>query len=448
METLITQPREPSGSPEAAASSPGWVMLGYYNHNWASDSTTVVCDGMTCAAAKTSKGRSIQVSFNLVAPPGISTFYFNWVGGAPDGNDRYKLASNVITAHNNCIIFQVNVVLMCGDYRRGSHDETDYFLYEACAAGQPPSLSLLPACFFSRMYHRQNVTSPGLLHIQNVSPDHARSMRKDCTGLLRCGDDGLMVVELELPYGDDNPRNTAELCMLWRGEWELRVVPIIFPNAGKPRKLMEGWSTDVVVPVADRFLCWVDYLRGFLLGDMAEDTPELRYIPLPFEPPVDSFDFDRRPNMKRSRSLGAAGAASVKFVTVESRCCCGGPGRTTCVRGRFAFTVTTWTLNLTTKNEPMAAWVKDGMLDCEELWPLPGYKSLPRVPVEYPIVSVDDPDVVCFTVCSDYRSYLDSEVRKVWFMEVDMRSKALRSVVPCTGKDRPEGYNVPLKLQH
>jgi hypothetical protein len=45
------------------------------------------------------------------------------------------------------------------------------------------------------------------------------------TGLLRCGDDELVVAQLELQcqYDDDQPRDTAELCVLRVGQhWELK----------------------------------------------------------------------------------------------------------------------------------------------------------------------------------------------------------------------------------
>ena len=79
----------------------------------------------------------------------------------------------------------------------------------------------------------------------------------------------------------------------------------------------------------------------------------------------------------------------MRFVSVESRCCCGAAGDSTCDRGRFLFTVTAWTLSLAAA---AATWVKDGMLDCEELWAMPGYGGLPRL--SHPVVSCDDLDVV------------------------------------------------------
>ena len=89
---------------------------------------------------------------------------------------------------------------------------------------------------------------------------------------------------------------------------------------------------------------------------------------LPVLPPdeVDYFD-----------SSTAAGAGDVKFVNIEARCCGGDHGRSTCERGRFLFTMTTWILSLS-MDEPLE-WVKDGLVDCDELWTLQAYKGLPQV---------------------------------------------------------------------
>jgi hypothetical protein len=214
---------------------------------------------------------------------------------------------------------------------------------------------------------------------------------------------------------------------------------------GKVHLLRDWWQTVAVIPVGDRYLCWLNYLTGFLLCNMAADQaspPKLRYVRLPADLVGDDDEEaneeytrnnDDPPSMKRSRNMCAAGAGAVRLASVDSRCCCGGPGSSTCKRSRFAFTVTTWTLKLrTTMAEEPMTWVQDGVLDCDELWVLPEYGSLPRVPLEYPVVSSDDPDVVCFRVRNDYSCYLDDKDRKVWLLEVDTRRKRLRSVLPTT----------------
>ena len=91
-------------------------------------------------------------------------------------------------------------------------------------------------------------------------------------------------------------------------------------------------------PRRDRFLCWVNYLLGFILCDMAVDDASLKLRPpvrdMPVLPPdeVDYFE-----------SSSAAGAGDVRFVNIEARCCGGDHGRSTCEHVRFLFTVTTWT---------------------------------------------------------------------------------------------------------
>lgn len=68
------------------------------------------------------------------------------------------------------------------------------------------------------------------------------------------------------------------------------------------------------------------------------------------------------------------------------------------------------------------------MLDCEDLWALPSYDGLPHVTVEFPIVSLENPDVIWFMVRE--HNYANLADRRVWMVEVDTRSKALLSVVP------------------
>ena len=111
---------------------------------------------------------------------------------------------------------------------------------------------------------------------------------------------------------------------------------------------------DKVVPVGDRFLCWVDYSQGYVfLCDMAEERPSrLRYVPLPVVPPpwTDHYEDGRRPEIEYSRDI-CGGVGALKYVSIDLRCCC-------CARSSNAFLVTTWTLALRTDDGPMA-WVED-----------------------------------------------------------------------------------------
>nr|CAB3489286.1 unnamed protein product [Digitaria exilis] len=126
--------------------------------------------------------------------------------------------------------------------------------------------------------------------------------------------------------------------------------------------------------------------------------------------------------------MGAAGSNAVRFVSIDPHCCCGGPGRSTCNHSRYAFTINTWTMNIS-MDEPLT-WVKDGEMDCRELWRHPGYEGLPRANGRCPVVSLDDPDVICFLV-DNYR-ITRCEEKKVWMIQLNVKTKALLSVVQCS----------------
>ncbi|KAM0856334.1 hypothetical protein ACQ4PT_049163 [Festuca glaucescens] len=68
-------------------------------------------------------------------------------------------------------------------------------------------------------------------------------------------------------------------------------------------------------------------------------------------------------------------------------------------------------------------------MDAAELWALPGYYRLLRVPVDYPVVSMDEPGVLCILLCEDHHDRRrDDGDGTVWMIEVDMVRKLLRSV--------------------
>ncbi|RCU61676.1 LOW QUALITY PROTEIN: hypothetical protein SETIT_J024400v2 [Setaria italica] len=320
-----------------------------------------------------------------------------WEGG--DGELAKPL--RVVATHDDYVLLEMRAPHNRWHGQDRDSIKFDYLLYEAAdnstGAGVPQllSLSLLPGCYFSMLYERGE------------------------------GSNGA-------------PGNEGALCPPPRPighEWELnQAVPIIHGKA------MRRWQTNAAVPIGDRFLCFVDYLHGFLLCDMAAAGPlELRYVPL-LVAPIDGPSSTAAPICITPGTW--APSAPARFVGVEPQCCCCGHGQTTCARSRFFFTVTTWTMTLSSMDKPMT-WVKDGVLHCEELWALPAYEGLPHVTVESPMVTFDDPDVVCFVVCEhDYVKFSD---RKVWIVEVDTTSKEQRSVVPYTTGGQPENL-VPLNL--
>nr|CAB3489293.1 unnamed protein product [Digitaria exilis] len=65
------------------------------------------------------------------------------------------------------------------------------------------------------------------------------------------------------------------------------------------------------------------------------------------------------------------------------------------------------------------AWVMDGMVDATELWASDAYEGLPRVPLLCPLVSMEDPHIICFSLCG---------AKTQWLLLVDIRRKSLLSV--------------------
>ncbi|KAL6658436.1 hypothetical protein ACP70R_004022 [Stipagrostis hirtigluma subsp. patula] len=199
---------KPFGSLAAAATKDSrWVML---DEAVRRKIDSVVADAKTMAESPTSTGHNLRIYFDRAAPPASSSLYHDWAGSAPSA-EEYAGEPEIIAAHGDSVLFEMNQKL-----RRLSNVTSDYFVYRAGAA-RPPSLSLLPA-----------IPSCGTLN-------------KWKTGILRRGDDELLVVQLDLVT---KRRETAHLCVLQlsRREWELKPeVPIVLDKVpeyydGHPRR--------------------------------------------------------------------------------------------------------------------------------------------------------------------------------------------------------------------
>uniref|UniRef100_A0A0E0F325 DUF1618 domain-containing protein n=1 Tax=Oryza meridionalis TaxID=40149 RepID=A0A0E0F325_9ORYZ len=281
-------------------------------------------------------------------------------------------------------------------------------------------------------------------------------MDDKATGILRSRDrddgDDLVVAELTVkpkPTGDSRMLNEADLLVFRSGEWRsIRTKPIGHASSSSPSTRWP-WKTDMVVPVADRLLCWVDLYHGFIFSDVFDDNPRLQYVPLP-EPPAmdtegeprcdsdsDDDDDDRRrpPCPTLSRTVGGA---ALKFVDVSPRCCCGSRAATFCHSSRLAFVIRTWTLKIGHDGDSSnMAWNMDAMVDATELWALDAYAGLPRVHVEHPLVSMDDPHLIRFVVCEEFqRRNFGHKKSKTWMIMVDARRKTMTSVTTRLGFGR------------
>jgi hypothetical protein len=150
-----------------------------------------------------------------------------------------------------------------------------------------------------------------------------------------------------------------------------------------------------------------------MLLDVFEETPTVRYVRLPMDPHEGLATSNRN-------VCTTAGGCTLKFVNIFGRCCCGAAASCGCERSRHAYTIHTWTMRM--GNGDME-WVKDCLVDATELWALEAYKGLPCDSLDRPVVSLDEPEVICFRLRdTKYGS------RTLWQIMVNMRSKTIHSV--------------------
>ncbi|CAL5091829.1 unnamed protein product [Urochloa decumbens] len=360
--------------PQSAA-YPGWVMLEQYLEIIKDSSrSTTEDDARTLATARTINSHPIQVSLRLADPPALSRVFLR----IPDGLRQEK--SKVLAAHGDSVLIQVRI-----------QDTYEHFVYNAgdhaADPPRPPSLLLLPPA--------------------------GRELFDCCTGLLRRGEDDLAVADLRGPglsmSKDTHTPRWARLYLFRSGEWNCSRI-----------KVREGWDIpllwDSVVPVDDRLLCFVHLRCGVMLLDVFAETPTVQYVPLPMDP----HDYGR--GLKRNVCT-TEGGGTLKFVNIFGRCCCGGAASCDCKHSLHAYIIHTWTMRVSNGD---AGWVKDGMVDATELWTLDAYKGLPCDPLDRPVVSIDEPEVICFRLCNP--KYDNPRNRELWQILVNMRSKTILSV--------------------
>ncbi|EEC67772.1 hypothetical protein OsI_35310 [Oryza sativa Indica Group] len=302
-----------------------------------------------------------------------------------------------------------SVVLLEMRYDKEGYDEfgIDYFVYNYAAADddgddddppRPPSLSLLPSYWDPLDEDERRRRQDPKVH----------QLDADSTGLLRRrrrrhGEDDLVVAELITTRESESSKlEEVKLLVLRSGEWSVTRAEII--HDGSKGEELSYWETDMAVPVGDRRLCWVDLYRGVILcGDdlFDEIPPRLQYVPLPVEAPAGEFEEDSDDESTR-RCLMASSSSS----TID------GDG-----------------------DHTMLSWTMDAMIDATEFWSLDAYAGIPRVIPEYPVISTDDADVICFLVTEPYnhkqgKPYFE---RTTWEMTMDTKNKTLLSV--CTYDD-------------
>jgi hypothetical protein len=177
-----------------------------------------------------------------------------------------------------------------------------------------------------------------------------------------------------------------------------------------------SWRTDVVVPIG-KSLCWVDYYQGILFIDVLADSQsspiqqQLHYVRLPSQALKYRRLYIDLGALDPFRRVCVTDAGIIKLV-----CIC-----TKYPPSDEEFTIITWTL----RDINRGSWTKDvdTIVGADEFFRIcnAGNKScLPQVRPSFPVVSLVDPDVICFLLKEEDRNL-------AWMVEVNMRNKVLLS---------------------
>lgn len=324
-------------------------------------------------------GYPVQISLRLAEPPAASSVCIQLADCIDD--NVYPL---VVAAHRDSLLI---CIIPLGQLYL-EHAEPDYFVYNAGTvttdALRLPSLWLLPHCCIA-------------------GPHQSREVLHYGTSLIRHGkdDDELVVAELRLLREADTPGLMTPVLLLFRsGEWIVKCPRI--SHGGQEFLELLSWSTadPIVIPMGDRRLCWASLSITILICDVFEVTPLLQYVELPVDPSIG--ELENNYNVSVTTDNG-----TLRFINVFPGC-------------RFpdgAYVINNWTLKMSDME-----WVKDGMVDITELWALDADKGLPRVPLYHPVVSIDEPYIICFVLIETDDVMYD---RTIWMLMVDPRSKTI-----------------------
>lgn len=368
-------------------SNPGWVMLDCRVGDMSGDDNL---GAITVAKGTTSTGDGITVAFSAAAPPAISRLLFALhpnknrqttdSDSDSDSSDSDSDESDssargrVIAAHGNSVLLSCifNVRDPITPYVASLREEL--FIYQPARA---VDLTRLPPC-----YHGV-INIDGSRNIGILCRNNGEFVVAHLGGMTSVGDGG-SGLPITRPVA-------AKLCKYVGGFWSTNWLRI-HHAAGEDQDLC-WWETDLAVPFGDS-LCWVDYLRGILLCDVFSPIPDFRYVRLPVNPYPGSYDQElaMRGSMHMYRSVCVTKNGGMKFVDVASEDTWFSAGNDieSCPT---PFTITSWTLT-----SDRLSWIKDASLDANVFFSLASNEHLPQIVPEFPLVDMEDPNVIYFTL--------------------------------------------------
>ncbi|CAO2197504.1 unnamed protein product [Urochloa humidicola] len=361
-------------------------------------------DDPTSAKAYASNGETVRVSFILRALPRASRLCVH----CPEGREL-SCFDTILAAHGNAVLFRLEV-----DYKGlpAARYAADYFIYWASRDGS--RLSRLPRCYSTKeeiaaaelgSWRRNPRLAPapgrsrgmGLLVTDGGGDFVVAELHLNLARLEGDGVDAPLEAQLfrlrAVREGDD----TTGACE-WACKWEVKHAKARGGKA-KFRDLLCWWRADTVVPYG-RYLCWVDYSRGVIFCDVYHGSPDLQYLSLPVDHiPFGYPDPCRIGWPQASRAVRITKYGTMKFINISrSDGMLSGasePG------SDFTITIST----LMHRSYDDMGWEKDAnaTIGAAQLWNMEGYSDqLPRVAPQFPLLSMDDPNIIYFVLADGH----------------------------------------------
>uniref|UniRef100_A0ACD5ZYB7 Uncharacterized protein n=1 Tax=Avena sativa TaxID=4498 RepID=A0ACD5ZYB7_AVESA len=401
---------------------PDWVMLDRFVVR--RDDLDV--DNPTVASGSGSADHAIHVGFQLLAPPRVSRILLRVDAGASSFNDF-----RVVAAHRDALLLQMShmIAVHCGRTLR-KYAMIDFFLFSAAGTGgsSRPSLDLLPGLDGTEAEIRTLIESDAFV----MTNQRERRSKGLDLGVVRRGEKDFAVAELQISWSNEPPQLHV-FCPSRSSQWEITqpaLIPVGSADDVSLQRMLFYWNADKVVTFGSS-ICWIDYCYGIIFCDVFDDIPVLYYKEFPAKVPNLYDNCHGTGWVDACQTVGVTSCGSMKYITVVRD-----DGEITGDFKHFhpsSFTVTSWTLRRTEVNK--MEWEKTDEVTSDDLWCLDGFQSLPRTPLQFPHISMDDPNVVCFVLSQRVEGKCYSES---WVVSIDLSNKVVKASHPYANPELEE----------
>jgi hypothetical protein len=241
----------------------------------------------------------------------------------------------------------------------------------------------------------------------------------------------------------------AEVCVLRsrasadddEGTWEVKKIPI--QHKSYEYKELYNWSMSLslafnsvdAVITFNHCICWVNYLiGGILFYEVFEEErpPKISYLRLSTQNRPRSTRYPGFLEANRSVCVTSRGDVLnyITSIRTDGELC--GPLQL----GR-GFHIISDTLR-TTENGEMK-WDQEVVVTSDELWGRNTCETLPRNGLVFPLVSINDPNIVNFMLSEELSDEGDQKIRKVSVVMIDLVTETVNSVFPYIKGDEDLG---------